>query len=142
MQQQENSKRGQVRAALLKLPNGRVFTINGLATAIGVDYKAVSNEIGAARKGGVDFDMKDVQGATGKQNAYTVDSNALALHYARSNGKLETTLESVVEPLKVTTTKPKTQRRVRPPFIMAVDVEIAKLQAKIKKLEAVRKEFG
>ena len=102
-----------------------------------VKPKDVSNlVIGLARSGALERWRRD-----GKSPyTYTVIANTMALVLAKSNG-VDASPEPEALP-KVTRKVIKQRARARDPFVIAIDDEIKQLEAKVRRLKQVRREFS
>ena len=123
----------------MKQQDGFVFTLQEAAVLTMTDAKSVSNTVvPVCKSGGLVRRPKP----DSKEVEFVINANALSLHYAKYHNGAGERQVAVSVPIQLHPAAPTpVRRKARPPFIIAIDSEIAEYEAKIRKLKTVRREF-
>jgi len=125
-----------VRDHMLSLRDGDKFTTNSIANSLKIKLKDVNNVVLRLSKAGAVTRKR----GNDRRYVYTINANVIAAYFA----KYPTDYHGTPPPIRITPTKTEsnmTRRKNRPTLVVAIDVEIAELEAKIKRLQSIRKEY-
>ena len=134
------NKKDTVRTNILNARDGYTFSIKAMAEGCKVDEKDVSNVTMELVRAAVLSKTKSTpENGTRPYYLYSVDKNIAALWFAKNPIGVSPTPRPYADPPHI---PHKVKHKRRTPFIIAIDAEIAGLECKIKRLNAVRKEFA